>query len=227
MRYLLVIFSLLFPAAAMSNTFTPTKDRTVNVIGAIDENSLGAADEILKLADGSGKPIDLLIQSPGGMIYVGRTIVQSMSIAKRRGHQVRCAVVSYAASMAFTVLANCSERYALPEARMLYHPPRVGLFMTTMTPEAASQLADDLHKTNKEIIDELLALYPVARKPFLKNYYREVWHTAADLNAALPGGRAWITIVDDIAGLSTVVSDKSSDFSSAASGQIIYQYLPN
>lgn len=226
MRYLVLLLSLFMTTGALAGTFHPTEGRTVAVVGAIDSSALSMSDDIMKLADGSGKPIDLVIQSPGGRIDVGRTIIQAMKIAQVRGHVVRCVVVSYAASMAFSILANCSERYALAEAQMLYHPPRIGLMMATVTPQMAAQLHAELKKISLEIIRELQALYPVPLKPFLRHYLRESWHSAADLNAALGGNQQWITQVDDVSGIKSVVSDNPQDFEPAVPGQIIYQYLP-
>lgn len=227
MRYLFVVLAALLSTGAIAGTFYPTKDRTVPIVGVIDKEALQVSDEILKLADGSGKDIDLIIQSPGGSIAIGRVIIQSIKIAKRRGHTVRCAVVSYAASMAFSVLANCSERYALEEAQMLYHPPRLSVFAATITPKIAAQLADELKKVNLEIIQELQELYPVPLHPFLRHYIRESWHSAKDLNADLGGNATWITAVDDIEGITSLVSENPGEYLPAASGQIIYQFLPN
>lgn len=226
MYYLVLVLSMFVATNAMAGTFRPTEGRTVAIVGAIDSSAIKMSDDIMQLADGSGQPIDLIIQSPGGRIDVGRTIIQAMKIAQTRGHTVRCVVVSYAASMAFSILANCSERYALQEAQMLYHPPRIGLMMATVTPQMAAQLHAELKKISLEIIRELQLLYPVPLKPFLRHYLRESWHSADDLNSALGGNAQWITKVDDVAGLKSVVSDNPQDYEPAVPGQIIYQYLP-
>lgn len=223
MNLVVIIIAALFSASAVASTFTPTPGRTVNLFGVIDAPTIDVADAIMKLADGSGKPIDMLIDSPGGSIYAGRVLIQAMSIAQNRGHEIQCVVVRDAASMAFSILAMCSKRYALPEAQMLYHPPRVNAMFISITPDSASTLADELNKMSLAIIDELLSLYPIDRAFFLKHYQRESWHSADDLNAAMPGRRTWIRVIDDIAGLKSLQQDQKGS-NNLVNEKTIYQF---
>jgi len=223
MNFVLLFFSVMLSSTSLAGSFQPSKDKSIVIQGPIDLSSATLSNKIMSLADGSGDNIDLIINSPGGHVAVGYAIVQAMSIAKHRGHTVRCVVVSYAASMAFTILAHCSERYALQQAKMLYHPPRI-FAMGVITHDLASLLSEELSKLSSEIVEELLALYPVNRDHFYKHYARESWHSGADLNAALGGNRTWITIVDDIEGLKLLVDSVGDAENKVNYNQILYEY---
>lgn len=66
--------------------------------------------------------IDILLDSPGGMVFAGNVFLNAMHIAQGRGYKLRCIVPVYAASMAFIIFAYCDERVALPNSLLLFHP---------------------------------------------------------------------------------------------------------
>lgn len=224
MKRLLVLIALLFSTNALSEVFTPTENRTLFVYGVIDEPLLPVVSGILSLADGSGKDIDLIINSPGGSIEVGDKIIQATSIAKARGHKVRCAVVGMAASMAFSVLGHCSERFALDRAQLLYHPPRVFLMGEAITSDIAASMAHYLKKEDEKVIEDLLAVYPIDKKLFMFHYKQESWHNASELNADFNG--IWIHPVEDITGVRSLDYSFKPSTAPIPNERIIRQYIP-
>ena len=109
--------------------------------------------------------------------------------------------------MAFLVLANCSSRYALPNATLLYHSPYFDIKDTEVTYEDAISMAARLKYLHNWMVESILELYPIDRKTLLRHMKRETKHRPKDLNAALKTGRKWISVVDDVKGLSTLVAE--------------------
>ena len=73
-----------------------------------------------------GKPIDLYINSPGGSVYAGLGIYDTMQIIKS---PVRTTCTGMAASMAAVLLVagESGERSALKHSRVMIHQPMVGM----------------------------------------------------------------------------------------------------
>ncbi len=81
-----------------------------------------ARQQLEIVAEKHPERVDIIIDSQGGkatantiefMSYIGRL--------KEQGTVVRCIVPSLAASLALVILSNCSERYATPNASVLFH----------------------------------------------------------------------------------------------------------
>lgn len=95
---------------------TPVDDNVANIIIA----------QLLFLdADNPGKDIYLYINSPGGSVYAGMAIYDTMQFLKS---PVNTMCVGLAASMGAILLAGGSEgkRSSLPNARILIHQPSSG-----------------------------------------------------------------------------------------------------
>ena len=71
-----------------------------------------------------GKTITMYINSPGGSVYDGFSIFDTMNTIKS---PVNTVCTGLAASMASIILLNGKERYALPHSRILIHQPLGGV----------------------------------------------------------------------------------------------------
>ena len=71
-----------------------------------------------------GKTITMYINSPGGSVYDGFSIFDTMNNIKS---PVKTICTGLAASMASILLVNGKERYALPHSRILIHQPLGGV----------------------------------------------------------------------------------------------------
>lgn len=188
-------------SAAYPSTLILEKERTVELVGEVmGAEALSITNSIMSKVDGSGKPIYMFINSPGGSMLIGQFILNAMDVAKQRGHRIVCGVGSLAASMAFSIFANCDARYALSGAQLLFHPPRVSVMMATITPERAQELADGLTQADKEVKQLLISKFPASlnREWFERNYRQETMFSAKRLQAELGG--EFLSIVDDIQG---------------------------
>ena len=138
------------------------KDRVIMLTSAIDDDVASSiiAQMIFLNSQDPDKPIDLLINSPGGVVSAGLAIVDVMRY--RITAPTRTVVNGIAASMAAVILAAGSKglRTAMPHSKIMIHQPSGG---TQGTASDISILAEQILKTKKELND-LLVEY--TGKPF-------------------------------------------------------------
>lgn len=157
--------------------------RRILISDAVDNES--ACDVIRKLwyleLTDPGKPILLVINSPGGSVDSGWAICDQMNMISS---PVTTLVTGLAASMG-TVISICAEkgrRLATPNARYMIHQPSLSGYMHGQ--------ASDLEIQAKEILktrDELIKLYASKTgkdaAAIEKALDRDTWMTAAEAKA--------------------------------------------
>jgi ATP-dependent protease ClpP protease subunit len=133
-------------------TFTADPKRVIKIVGPIAGGILKSASQLDTMSAENKAPITLIINSPGGSINALNFFRDAMEIAQNRGVKLRCLVPNLAASAAFTILVKCDEKFALPHAKLLFHPAR------TYTQEPITALAAlDMFQQLAPIDAELLA----------------------------------------------------------------------
>jgi len=103
------------------------KDRVMFIDGTIDDHmsSLVVAQLLFLQSEDSNKPINMYINSPGGIVTAGLAIYDTMQF-------IKCPVATYcigqAASMSAVLLASGEKgmRYSLPNSRIMIHQPHGG-----------------------------------------------------------------------------------------------------
>jgi ATP-dependent Clp protease, protease subunit len=103
------------------------RDRVVFIVGPINEltANLVVAQLLFLESENPDKEIALYINSPGGSVYAGMAIYDTMQFIKP---DVSTICVGMAASMGAFLLAGGTKgkRYALPNSRILIHQPSGG-----------------------------------------------------------------------------------------------------
>ncbi len=103
------------------------KDRIVFIGGAIDDNmaNLVIAQLLFLQSEDPDKDISIYINSPGGVVYSGLAIYDTMQFIRP---QVATVCMGVAASMAALLLAagTKGKRFALPNSRVMIHQPHGG-----------------------------------------------------------------------------------------------------
>jgi len=103
------------------------RDRVVFIVGPINEQTanLVVAQLLFLESENPDKEIALYINSPGGSVYAGMAIYDTMQFIKS---DVSTICVGMAASMgAFLLTAGAKgKRYALPNSRIMIHQPSGG-----------------------------------------------------------------------------------------------------
>jgi ATP-dependent protease ClpP protease subunit len=220
-------FILAAAAAILSCAPTPAHADTETSInqtidGVVDGSVVDLADKLMAAsAPGTLRRVNLLLNSPGGGVLEGSVYISAMEVAKTRGAEINCYVPLVAASMAFSILAHCDNRYALEGALFLWHPPRVVTGNYPLTPKDAAVLALDLAAVSKRMVKDLRKYLPIKTSTFYYHFNAETLHTAPELIALSPG---WITIVKDIKGTAGLSPGRS--FSDAWTGASNSPYVP-
>src|SRR3990170_603329 len=102
------------------------KERIIFLGTAIDEHIANViVAQLLYLDSENHQPISLYINSPGGVIYAGLAIYDTMKILKS---PVSTIAVGFSGSMATVILTagTKGQRYALPHATVHMHPAAGG-----------------------------------------------------------------------------------------------------
>lgn len=154
------------------------KDRIVFMGGEIDDNmaNLVIAQMLFLQGEDPDKDINLYINSPGGSIYAGLAIYDTMQYIKP---QVSTVCVGLGASMAAVLLAAGAKgkRFALPNSRILIHQPLGG---------AKGQATDiEIHAKEilslREIINDILAHHTgKPREQIARDSERDYYMSAED-----------------------------------------------
>ncbi|WP_347281099.1 ATP-dependent Clp endopeptidase proteolytic subunit ClpP [Turicimonas muris] len=103
------------------------RDRVIFLVGPVTEQSakLVVAQLLFLESENHDKDISLYIDSPGGSVYAGLSIYDTMQFIKP---DVSTICLGMAASMGAFLLASgaAGKRYALPNSRIMIHQPSGG-----------------------------------------------------------------------------------------------------
>ena len=99
------------------------KNRTVIIEGQIGEETLLAAEQIAKLGK-TPEPIYIVINSPGGSVFAGATVIEAIEAAKG---PVNTICVQMCASMAAFIFEHGDERMMFSRSMLMFHPASAGL----------------------------------------------------------------------------------------------------
>lgn len=100
-------------------------DRIIFIGSDIDSNLANIVNaQLLFLDSQNNNEITIYINSPGGSVYDGLAIYDTIHMIKS---PVKTVCIGLAASMASILLATRSKRYALPHSRIMIHQPLGGV----------------------------------------------------------------------------------------------------
>jgi ATP-dependent protease ClpP protease subunit len=197
MKFLFIFFSLFISCHAQGETFEPTKDRTIILKGSIDNSVYLPAARIVALALYNHEPIDILIDSYGGDVTAGYNFIKAIEFAKKTGADVRCVNVGNAMSMAFMIIMHCSDRYALPGSKSMFHFARPYV-RNYLTYEQAEEILERIKNMQQAFLDDLFG-HLKRPMPLIRQYCEEetIW-SPDELNKFSPG---FYTVVDGLQGV--------------------------
>lgn len=104
---------------------------------------------------GCKEPIEIHINSVGGMVYYGLTIISTIERMKSLGYKIITYNIGLCASMAFPISLCGSERRTYEYSRYMYHDISCGFF------GKLKQTEDDIIETRnlREEIDNIVIKY--------------------------------------------------------------------
>lgn len=219
-KFALALMSFLITSVGLSapKTIELPKERTIEILGEIDGTVMQHANTLNKLSDSSKEPIYLLINSPGGYVYVSDIFIAAMKIAQSRGVEIRCVVGVLAASAAFDILSACNKRYVLRSTLLLFHAPWVTL-MGGYNATSLGKIYRDLSKEEKQTIRRLLDVSGMKLKFFLYHFREETLFKGDDLVPAVRPG--FLELVDDVTGTNNLFVINASDASTESAKRLL------
>jgi len=131
------------------------RERVIFLVGPVNDHSanLIVAQLLFLESENPDKDISLYINSPGGSVYAGMAIYDTMQFVQP---EVSTLCTGMAASMGAFLLAagNKDKRYALPNSRIMIHQPSGGAHGQASDIEIHAQEILDLRKRLNKILAE-------------------------------------------------------------------------
>lgn len=215
-------------------TLSTDTSRTLYIRGVIGSaNLLDLGAKLEAMATKSSLPVDLIIDSPGGEVLTGRLFINYMFAAQALGTKIRCFVPHMAASMAFSILTHCDQRYVLSNAVLLWHRAATmlgGGFMssgTRLDGMQAAAIARDLLTIDEIIVDELTSTLHLPEEEIMYHLNQQTLHFGSVLSHADP---KFITSQDYIEGLLDLTRDykklqiPTSESAKQFTSSVVYVY---
>jgi ATP-dependent Clp protease protease subunit len=154
------------------------KDRIVFIGGPIDDNmaNLVIAQLLFLESEDPDKDIFLYINSPGGVVYSGLAIYDTIQYIRP---QVTTTCVGIAASMAALLLAAGAKgkRFALPNSRVMIHQPHGGAEGQAVDIEIQAREILKLREVGNQI---LIKHTGQPREKIERDVDRNFWMSAAE-----------------------------------------------
>lgn len=156
------------------------KQRRVFLTQAVDTNSVGEA--IRKIwfleSEDPGKPILLIINSPGGSIDAGFALWDQIKMITS---PVTTLITGLAASMGsiLSLVADKGRRFATPNCRIMIHQPSIHGVIQGQATDLEIQ-AKEIIKTRDQIIDLYVDATGRDRATIAKAIDRDTWMSAQE-----------------------------------------------
>jgi len=151
------------------------KDRIIMVSGVVDEDmSFVVTSQLLHLASQSDDDITMYINSPGGSVIDGLSIIDTMNLIKP---DVRTVVTGMAASMGFAILSSGApgKRAALPNAQLMAHQVSSGARGHVEDMRVSYEHSQYLNQLLGKMIADNIGM---DFKKYMKAVNRDVWLTS-------------------------------------------------
>lgn len=196
MKLTLLLLSL-FTYTALGQTYEADPKRTVKVYGEIGNQMLLKAQELQSLSIQSLEPITIVVNSPGGSVFLGDIFITAMRQVQGLGVKLHCVSPVLAASMGFNILTFCDKVYVFELTKLLYHPVRIP-YLKDVTAKDALEIYTKLNKVDQRFKQRF---YKVSRMdPTLieTTYYQEILWTGGELYQHVPN---FLTIITTLKGV--------------------------
>lgn len=102
--------------------------------------------------DGNKRDIEIVIDSYGGYIYHGMSLISKILSLRESGYKIITTVNSVAMSMGFMILICGSERRALKHSRIMCHQPSSATWGTLQDQEESVEETKALWERMKQLI---------------------------------------------------------------------------
>jgi ATP-dependent Clp protease protease subunit len=148
------------------------QQRKVFIYDDIDEESsfefVNCINKLIFLDEkiGEKKPVEILINSGGGIVYYGLTIISTIEQLKKMGYEVTTTNIGICASMAFVISVCGSKRECYEHSVYMYHDISSGSYGKLQTMKEDIQ---DLQKL-KDMVDNIVIKYTNITEEDINNW---------------------------------------------------------
>jgi ATP-dependent protease ClpP protease subunit len=162
-------------------------DPLIFIDGMITDESITPIKAALqqRLLVPSKQSVDILIDSPGGVVTAGQELINLIALLKGQKRTVNCYTLSMSASMAFYIYSQCTNRWALPGSYLLWHGARIGV-SGVLTRESATNWAESLQHDDRLMLYQLYGALRMKADVILHHFNRETLWSGYELNEADP-----------------------------------------
>lgn len=156
-----------------------------------------AISQLLWMKSQSNDPISMYISSPGGDVYSGLALYDTMELVKNSGIEITTIALGLAASMGSILLSGGSKgkRFALPHTRVLIHQVLSGTGPGSHQASDIEILSKETNTLKKELIEILSHVSGKPKDEVEKDCDRDHWLKASE---CLPGVYGPYGLVDKI-----------------------------
>lgn len=137
-----------------------------------DEVANTVNSQLLYLNSVSNDPIYIYINSPGGSIYDGLSIYDTMNYIKSPVYTV---ITGLAASMGYIIAINGEKRFSLPNSRLMLHQPLSGMYYSQASDFEISN--NELQYLKKKLIKIVSEKTGNSIKKVTKDMDRDKWQS--------------------------------------------------
>ncbi len=172
------VFSKLMLDSRIIFLGTEIDDYVSNIINA--QLLYLASDSALKDKKDDDRDITMYINSGGGEIYSGNSILDVMDYVKKDGITIKTVNIGLSASMAAVILSNGSQghRYSLKRSRTMIHQPLGGTGFAQATDIQIT--ANEITLLKKELAKTLSDNTGKPLKKILKDCERDFWMSSTE-----------------------------------------------
>jgi ATP-dependent Clp protease, protease subunit len=131
LKKLLITLACMFTFNIQAKSLTINPDESFMFYGEVNEQLAAQVQAFLSKANTPSlvlrrlpKSVTFIINSPGGSVVDGLSILDAMKASKVK---INCVVMGMAASMAAITLEYCNERYATENSSIMFHRAAGGL----------------------------------------------------------------------------------------------------
>ncbi len=132
-------------ALVLASLFVWSPCYAAEIVDSVSDETVAPVIAELAAAPDYGR-VDITINSPGGDVGAGMTLIDAMRAAKRRGIGIVCIVDGQASSMAAYLLQICSVRVVRAGSFILFHAPRSQYSGTAWEIERQAQALNDYQR---------------------------------------------------------------------------------
>lgn len=148
------------PLALEIKTVSALRDKRIHINGVVDDDmALEVCHFMQRIYDNDlkssacKKEITLLIDTYGGSVWAGNSIIGMINYLKGKGYTVTGIVQSKCFSMGFDILVNCDKRYGRSHSEYMIHQTQGG------NPHGALIKAERMLKYNKKQWEKSIEYY--------------------------------------------------------------------